>query len=203
MKMEKTRLLLVCLLLLCVSTIQAQSKQSQWCVTPRVGMNSSDVRGMRGVDTSRKWGVTAGFDVEGMVTKRFGVSAGAFFSDEGFRGKGNNVESVHLRFISVPVLANCYVLPGLAVKGGVQMSGLIDGQRHFGGNTEGVLNKTKTFGVSIPVGLSYDFRNLSLDVRYLFGVTDFCDSPSKSDVGAHWHTNSIWLTAGWRFNLFE
>ena len=219
--MCKMRLMVIAVLLSVSTVVFGQSRQSTWCITPRVGLNSSDVRGLkwylyegeektitrdtptRDQATSRKWGFTAGFDVEGLISRRFGLSAGAYFSDEGYRSNENGASSVHLRFISVPVLANYYLLPGFAVKAGVHLSGMIDGQIHYGDHTQGVLNDVKTFGVSIPVGASYDYRNISLDVRYMVGITDFCDDRQINSVGHRWHTNSAWITLGYRFNLFE
>ena len=215
------RLTLMMVLMLAAVYASGQSRQSTWSITPRVGLNSSDVRGLRwylydGVEkkitkdtptrdqsTDRKWGLTAGFDVEGLVSRRFGISAGAYFSDEGYKSDESGAGSVHLRHISVPVLANYYVLPGLAVKTGVHLSALIDGQIHYDGGTQGVLNDTKTFSVSIPVGASYDYRNVSLDVRYMVGITDFCDNKAINSVGHHWYTNSVWITLGYRFDLFQ
>lgn len=215
--MKRTLLVLVCLFSLL--NVHAQSRQHTWTITPRVGVNSSDVRGQRwylyeddeetitkdtptrDMATGRKWDFTVGFDVEGLITRRFGLSAGVFFSDEGYRNKDEGGGTVHLRMISVPILANYYVLPGLAVKGGVQMSGLIDGQIHYGETSQSILNSTKTFSVGIPVGASFDYRNVSLDMRYVIGITDLCDVRKINRVGDHWYTNSIWITLGYRINL--
>lgn len=187
----------------------AQSRQSTWSITPRVGVNTSDVTGLRlyettgntvtetgSMDTRRKWGLTAGFDVEGLIHQRFGVAVGVYYSDEGY-------DHVHLHQISVPVMGCFYVLPGLALKGGVQLNGLTNAQHHDLGRNSNILNSTKTFSVSIPLGASFDFKNVSLDVRYLMGITNFCDVRKLNNADANWKTNSLWLTLGYRFNLYQ
>ena len=90
----------------------------------------------------------------------------------------------NLSYINVPVMANVYVVPGLAVKLGLQ-PGFCVGKDN---------TKAKTVDLSIPVGLSYEYNNFVLDGRYNFGVTKVVD---KLDA-----KNSVFqITLGYKFDL--
>ena len=89
-----------------------------------------------------------------------------------------------LDYINVPVLANVYVAPGLAVKLGLQPGFLVSD------NSIG----TKSFDLSIPVGLSYEFNNFVIDGRYNLGAIKIWE-PSDSK-------NSVFqVTLGYKFDL--
>ena len=207
----------------------AQSRQGKWTVTPRVGVNSSDVTGLKWYETTddgknvergnmktkRKWGLTAGADVECLVNRRIGLSAGVFYSNQGYAYDGNGESGeiyygdqkmdgtmyVHLHMFNMPLMVNVYLLPGLALKTGLQVDGLISARQKYHGESEDILNSLKTVGLSIPVGLSLDVSRLSLDVRYSFGLTDYCDVRAMNNLGANWKTNVLCLTLGYRIAI--
>ena len=82
----------------------------------------------------------------------------------------------------MPITANYYVLPGLALKAGVQPAFRVKSNLKADGksynldkamellfdDTDVKMNK---FDLSIPVGLSYEYNGLTLDARYNFGLT--------------------------------
>ena len=83
------------------------------------------------------------------------------YSRQGFKTKDVNVagytisgDSWKPSYLNIPVLANVYVVPGLAVKLGVQPGFMVDKD-----DAEDV----NTFDLSIPVGLSYEYNNFVLD----------------------------------------
>lgn len=92
--------------------------------------------------------------------------------------------------MNVPVLANVYVVPGLAVKLGVQPGFMVDKDN---------MDDVNTFDLSIPVGLSYEYKNVVLDARYNWGVTKI----NKHSVdGADDNYNSVFqITLGYKFDL--
>ena len=88
-------------------------------------------------------------------------------------------------YFAVPLTANYYVLPGLAIKAGLQpayrvktnmrvdgttidMDRTLDYLNTFYNDTDIKINK---FDLSIPVGLSYEYSRFVLDARYNFGLT--------------------------------
>lgn len=82
----------------------------------------------------------------------------------------------------------------MALKTGVQPGFLLAAKAKEGDVKVDVKEMYKTFDLSIPVGLSYDFKfGLILDARYNIGVTNLA-----KDAGCT--RNSVFaVTAGWRF----
>ena len=83
---------------------------------------------------------------------------------------------------------------GMALKAGVQPGFLLAAKAKEGDVKVDAKNIYKTFDLSIPVGLSYDFKfGLILDARYNIGVTNLAKN-------AGYTRNSVFaVTAGWRF----
>ena len=97
-------------------------------------------------------------------------------------------------------MANVYVVPGLAVKLGVQPGFNVNSKGKVVANTsvgsaskETELN-AKSVDFSIPVGLSYEYKNVVLDARYNWGLTKVWDNlDSKNSV--------FQFTLGYKFEL--
>ena len=65
------------------------------------------------------------------------------------------------------------------------------------GNVDGDLgDEVNKFDVGIPVGIGYDWKNLSLDARYVFGLANI----SKEEVG-HMRNRAFMLTLGYKFKV--
>lgn len=61
----------------------------------------------------------------------------------------------------------------------------------------GIKHNTKDVSVSIPFGVSYEYKNVVLDARYMLGLTKVDDSEDHDDI-----KNSTFLfTIGYRFNM--
>lgn len=146
--------------------------------------------------TKMKVGFTAGAELEYQVSDIFSLSGGVMYAQEGvkfdtggdFKIGKTKIEfkdaKTNLAYINVPVMANVYVVPGLAVKLGVQPAFAVD----KGGT------KAKGFDLAIPVGLSYEFANVVIDGRYNWGVTKVFDNVDAK--------NSVFqVTLGYKFDL--
>jgi hypothetical protein len=88
-------------------------------------------------------------------------------------------------YINIPIMANVYLAPGLAVKLGVQPGFNVNDKEEM--TVVGVKEKQnadlKTFDFAIPVGLSYEFSNIVIDARYNWGLTKVAEnSDSKNSV---------------------
>ena len=79
------------------------------------------------------------------------------------------------------------------------------------GSISGSVNISKNIkdlGLSIPVGLSYEYKNMMLDVRYNFGLLSIIsdkdiyvgDTKFTTD-DRHTTTNVLQITLGYRFHL--
>ena len=104
-------------------------------------------------------------------------------------------------YINIPILAQYYIVKGLAVKAGVQV-GFNTKAKFSDGNTSvdvkdfykalGVDTDKKTVDFSVPVGLSYEFANVVLDARYNIGMTKVLE-------GAENKNSVIQITLGYKF----
>ncbi len=193
--------------------MKAQQETGSWTLTPRVGINSSNMSVEdlwtdfdHAVSAKRKWGFVGGIDAEYHAWQQIGISVGAYYSNEGYTyGTVDNLGKVTqtLHFINIPVLVNFYIepniLPGLALKAGVQLGYLVSGK--YKDNVTSITNTSdfKRVNVSIPAGISYCYRNFVADLRYNIGLMNLCNV--ELDVEDSWKTNSLWLTLGYQFKL--
>ena len=130
-------------------------------------------------------------------------------------------------YINMPLLANFYVWKGLSVKTGLQVGFLVNDKMSGNGAVAGFTEipadqliqedlsissatstslstfsfeesdicKSVVFG--IPVGLSYEYKNITLDARYYFGLTRMDDA--EEDPAAH--NRCLSITLGYKFKL--
>lgn len=150
-------------------------------------------------------GLAAGVEGEYQVSDIFSLSLGAIYSQQ-----GNKIDKTiagqsfkytnKLDYVNVPVMANVYVVPGLAVKLGVQPGFNVNSKGKAVANTViGSADKTveldaKSVDFSIPVGLSYEYKGVVLDARYNWGLTKVWDgSDAKNSV--------FQFTLGYKFEL--
>ena len=70
----------------------------------------------------------------------------------------------------------------------------------FTGDGDFVTQKTdlcKSIDFGIPVGLSYEYKNITLDARYYFGLTNMNDLEDTEVI----HNRCLSITLGYRFRL--
>ena len=189
----KKMILTAVVLLSSVATF-AQRAVGTVSLKPQVGVVGATMTDFE--KTKMKVGFTAGAELEYQVSDIFSLSGGVMYAQEGVKFDtgvdfkiGNKKFEIkdaktNLAYINVPVMANVYVVPGLAVKLGVQPAFAVD----KGGT------KAKGFDLAIPVGLSYEFANVVIDGRYNWGVTKVFDNVDAK--------NSVFqVTLGYKFDL--
>lgn len=187
-------------LLFCVLAVRAQSEYQRWSVTPRIGINSSNISNkadeiitVQGpyvkVDTERKAGLIIGADLEYRYSRLFSTTLGGYYSDEGYKDSS-------YKQVKGALLQNFHLLPGLAVKAGLQLGYLASMADPWDNNW---ISETNRWNLSIPVGISYEYWRVSVDLRYDIGITDF--KGYKFDSNDPCHSNSFWLTIGYRIPL--
>ena len=112
-------------------------------------------------------------------------------------------------YINIPILANFYVAKGLAVKIGLQPGFKVNskvkvssGGNSVEGNLKDALDASdadadvKSVDLAIPVGLSYEYKNIKFDARYNWSVTNAIsadDDNTKHSV--------FQITVGYSFKL--
>lgn len=168
---------------------------AQWSVgsitvQPKIGINGANITDADNSDS--RIGLVLGGEFEYRVSPIFSLSAGALYSMQGCKGTaedddGNTGDvSLKLDYINVPILANVYVVKGLAIKLGIQPGFNV---RHkatasvSGVNVTTNLPGIKSVDFSIPIGVSYEFNRFVIDGRYNLGVTKLIDgADSKHSV---------------------
>jgi hypothetical protein len=189
----KKMILTAVVLLSSVATF-AQRAVGTVSLKPQVGVVGATMTEFE--KTKMKVGFTAGAELEYQVSDIFSLSGGVMYAQEGVKFdtgadfKIGNMKfevkdaKTNLAYINVPIMANVYVVPGLAVKLGVQPAFAVD--------KDGT--KAKSFDLAIPVGLSYEFANVVIDGRYNWGVTKVFDNIDAK--------NSVFqVTLGYKFDL--
>ncbi len=185
----------------------AQNEVGQITLKPTVGLN---IATMTKFDYKKtRPGVIAGVEAEYGVAEKFGVTAGLFYSMQGVKQDWSESESVanvvvsggakatyKLDYLNIPILAQYYVIPGLAVKAGIQPGFCISkkydaegnvtiaGQNIFSESEKGKIEDgIKSFQFAIPVGLSYEYQSFVLDARYnIYATKAIKDADSRHSV---------------------
>lgn len=169
------------------STSFAQHAIGSLTLQPKVGLNIANMTKIDNNDP--RWGGVAGAEFEYQATDMFSISAGALYSMQGTKVSGVTAK---LDYINVPILANVYVVKGLAIKLGIQPGFNVNSK--LSGNDESSSFDAKTLDLSIPVGISYEYNKFVIDGRYNLGLTKIVDgSDSKNSV--------FQVTLGYKFDL--
>ena len=174
-------------------------------------------------DIKNKVGFTIGAEGQYQFTSVVGLSLGAFYTQEGaaYNTKGHYSDfdgvkvsikddlKIHLNCITVPVLANVYVWKGLALKAGLQPEFAI-GKKTKGDVTIDFERQAfkavssdadiKSFSLSLPIGISYEYKHVVADLRYSFGLTDLHKN-KDADIGGNSsaHNRVLTFTLGYKF----
>ena len=192
MKIMKKIILSAVIMLASVATY-AQHEVGTTTIQPKIGLNIANLSELEG---DAKVGLAAGAELEYQATDMVSFSAGVLYSMQGSKWGGGKADipllgtvklesqKLNTGYINVPVMANVYVVPGLAVKLGLQPGFCISKDK----------TDAKTVDLSIPVGLSYEISNFVVDGRYNFGVTKAFDTTKAK--------NSVFqITLGYKFEL--
>lgn len=171
---------------LMVATLSA-SAQGMY-LKPMVGGTLSTFRGSDVSDTKMKVGLVAGAEFGFDFTENMGVTAGLLYTMQGTKPKNADYNE-NLDYLNIPVLFNYYIIPGLAVKAGVQPGFLVRAKY----DDEDIKDLYKKVDFSIPIGVSYEFSDFVVDARYNLGLTKIYD------IGdAKCYNSVIQLTLGYK-----
>jgi opacity protein-like surface antigen len=172
-------------------------------IQPKVGIGIGYLSGswtsgrLGGGDRKAKVGFVGGVEGEYYVNNWLGVAAGVNFAQQGwkFTGGGRAEDAKYkLNYLNIPIVADFYVLPGLALKTGVQFGFLASAKI----NDTDYKDQAKKFNFSIPVGLSYEYKNVVLDMRYNISVTKV---NKNSDADNKYRSDMLQITLGYKFDL--
>jgi opacity protein-like surface antigen len=190
------------LMMLSLSTF-AQHAPGTVSIQPKVGLNIANLTSLDNADP--RLGLAVGAELEYQVTDMVSIAAGALYSMQGCKSEGSlwgftGKSTTKLDYLNVPIVANVYVVPGLAVKLGLQPGFNLSAKSKLEGSIAGYSGESErdidveSFDLSLPIGLSYEFQNFVIDGRYNFGLTKtFKDADPKQSV--------FQITLGYKFAL--
>ncbi len=208
-----------------IATARAQHDVGTWTVTPKVGMNLAmmtednvDYQSLDGVvegplDSKMTVSFVAGAEGEYQLHKMVALGAGLLYSRQGMDYKHDGLSSTtKLDYLNVPLTANVYVAKNLALKTGVQLGfcvgkhGAAESQLFPHGDNYLTYHTShpvwssgdfyRSFDLSIPLGVSYDYKNFRADLRYNFGLID------QSNDGFKMMNRVVQLTIGYSFEVY-
>ena len=143
-------------------------------------------------DPKLRSGFIAGVEGEYYITDWFSAAAGVSYAQQGWKEESN---ALKLDYLNVPVVADFYVAPGLALKTGVQFGFLMNAKAE----DVDIKDDCEKLNISIPIGISYEISDFVFDARYNVGVTKVNkyggsrDEKQRSDL--------IQITVGYKFGL--
>lgn len=173
----------------------AQNAVGTISLQPRIGVNVASLTDAD--DADARVGLAVGAELQYQATDLFAITGGLTYSMQG--AKYDNT-TVKLDYINVPILANVYVVKGLAVKLGIQPGFKVNSSAKVKSSGVSVSadldDAVNSFDFSIPVGVSYEFSNVVLDARYNWGLTKAFDAEGLDSK------NSVFqFTVGYKFAL--
>jgi len=215
------KIMMIAAMMVATLSASAQNEVGQFSLKPTIGVNFAS---MTKIDnSSSRTGILAGVEAEYGVAEKFGVTAGVFYSMQGakhdYLGKetvegvtvtAGDKATIKMDYINIPILAQYYVIPGLAIKAGIQpgfcvskkydyevsasVAGTNVGSEKISGKIEDGVN---TFQFAIPVGISYEYQSFVLDARYNIGLT----KAFKSSWDTSSRHNVFSISLGYKFAL--
>ena len=212
--MKKVLILLA--MLTATVSVKAQYEEGDILIQPRVGITISNITD----GDKSKLNIAYGVEFERFFTDQFSLAAGVLFTNQGCKyeiiyideqqNKQSTYENdwiLNLYYGALPITANYYVLPGLALKAGIQPAFRVKANILHGDEKMDFDNmiamlfpgedvKMNTFDFSIPVGLSYEYNRITVDARYNIGVTKLF-SGSYNAI----HNNVFAITLGYKFSM--
>lgn len=170
----------------------AQYSGGDFTIQPKIGLNSSNISHSNG---DYKAGLAVGAEAEYHTNRWFGISAGLLYSQQGAKNSTTGVKT-NMDYLNIPVLANFYVAKGLALKVGLQPGFLLSAKT---GDFD-YKNECESFDMSLPIGISYEYKGFCLDARCNAGITDTFKGETRKDEDRS--RNEVFqLTFGYKFRL--
>ena len=183
----------------------AQSEAGSFTLQPNVGFTYTTATGDNGEGSKGAFALTAGVEGMYMVNDQFGLALGLNYTGYNVSQESFKDDVIYSNYyFNIPVMANYYVAPGLALKAGIAVNFLstakIDGYDEYEfalGRKTIAKTKVKDFYkstfFSIPVGASYEFNDFVFNLRYNFGISKVSDLCEDGSV------NALTFTVGYKF----
>ncbi len=193
--MKKAGLLMLAVLILSASRIQAQG----FHFGIKAGTNLAKIDG-RSFESGFNWGFSAGGFAELNFTSSFGIQPELLFSQTKTQTasdfntiyeQGINSRDVTLNYLSIPILLSFKPIPLLSIQVGPQFSTLLSSSQNIVGNTS---NAFKSGDFAMVGGAQLNLGGFKAGARYVIGLTNLNDIDDQDK----WKNQSIQLYIGFR-----
>ena len=168
------------------------------------GLNVTTITGGE-LSASSKVGFHVGGLAEIKFGEKFAVQPELLYSTKGAKSNydfgfgGGDLEN-NLSYIDLPVMVKYFVIEGLSIEAGPQVSFLIDANQKFDGESEDIKEFMNTVDFGFNIGAGYALPNgLMFQARYNLGLMDI----SKEEDGAFTNydekNNGFQISVGYMF----
>ena len=194
------KMMMIAVMAIFAMTASAQNTNREvgaFTLQPKVGLAlgsfSGDYIKPVGSDAKPKTrvGFIAGVEGEYYIADWFSAALGLNYAQQGW--KFNDVKCKY-DYLNVPLVADFYVARGLALKTGVQL-GFLMNAKWDDLNVKDDCNKTN---FSIPIGISYEFSNVVLDLRYNVALSKVNKNATDN---LKFRSDLVQITIGYKFEL--
>ena len=193
------KLMMIAVMAIFAMTASAQNTNREvgaFTLQPKVGLTIGSFSGeyitVGGkVENKKRVGFTAGLEGEIYATNWLGIALGLNYAQQGW--KFGDVKCKY-DYLNVPLVADFYVARGLALKTGVQLGCLMNA-KWDDLNVKDDCNKTN---FSIPIGISYEFSNVVLDLRYNVALSKVNKNATDN---YKYRSDLVQFTIGYKFEL--
>ena len=187
------KLMILAVMMVATLTANAQQKVGSWSITPTGTFNLATIVGDNTDDMSMKVGLGAGADAMYQLSSLVGLSGGLYYSMQGANGKGDvkyNVDE-----LLIPLMANFYVYPNLALKVGLQPGFIVDAKVKSDKVEVDSSDSFQSVEISLPLGISYEISNFVIGARYNLGL-------AKINKGnGSWRNSVLMFSLGYKIPL--
>lgn len=187
------KLMILAVMMVATLTASAQQKVGSWSITPTGTFNLATIVGDNTDDMSMKVGLGAGADAMYQLSSLVGLSGGLYYSMQGANGKGDvkyNVDE-----LLIPLMANFYVYPNLALKVGLQPGFIVDAKIKSDKVEVDSSDSFQSVEISLPLGISYEISNFVIGARYNLGL-------AKINKGnGSWRNSVLMFSLGYKIPL--
>lgn len=199
------KLMIMAAFMVAAVTANAQGEVGSLTIQPKIGMNLASVvngKEIGGNKTKTLVGMVGGIEAEYVVANKFSVALGALYSKQGCAfDVPYDYNHLSLDYLNIPIVANYYIIPGLAIKAGIQPSFLMGAKDKWkdngGSDSDDVKDYLKKFDLAIPLGASYEYKNVVFDVRYNLSVLRL----NKDDWDKNIRNSVIQFTLGYKLPI--
>ena len=187
------KFMILAVMMIATLTASAQQKVGTWSITPTGTFNLATIVGDNTDDMSMKVGLGAGADAMYQLSSLVGLSGGLYYSMQGANGKGDvkyNVDE-----LLIPLMANFYVYPNLALRVGLQPGFIVDAKVKSDKVEVDSSDSFQSVEISLPLGISYEISNFVIGARYNLGL-------AKINKGnGSWRNSVLMFSLGYKIPL--